>query len=75
MPTGEVYSSLWSESLGNIREEKLKQLLYREFTERGVWLGTRSKVEPCKDCVNRDLCPSISDYELVIGRHDLCHMR
>jgi len=75
MPTGEVYSSLWSEPLGNIKEEKLKQLLYREFTERDVWLGTRSKVEPCKGCVNRDLCPSISNYELAIGRNNLCHIR
>lgn len=75
MPTGEVYSSLWSEPLGNIKEATLKQLLYSEFTERSVWLGTRSKVEPCKDCVNRDLCPSISNYELAIGRNNLCHIR
>lgn len=75
MPTGEVYSSLWSEPLGNIKEEKLKQLLYCEFTERDVWLGTRSKVEPCKGCVNRDLCPSTSNYELALGRNNLCHIR
>lgn len=74
MPTGEVYSSLWSEPLGNIKEEMLKQLLYREFTERDVWLGTRSKVEPCKGCVNRDLCPSTSNYELALGRNNLCHI-
>lgn len=75
MPTGEVYSSLWSEPLGNIKEAKLKQMLYREFSERSVWLGIRSKVEPCKDCVNRDLCPSISNYELAIGRNNLCHIQ
>ncbi len=32
----------------------------------------RQDVEPCKDCVFNSLCPPISNYEHVMGKHDLC---
>lgn len=54
--------------LGNIQDSSLKELLYKEITEGNAWLRIRGNEKPCNQCVNRDLCPSISNYELVIGK-------
>jgi hypothetical protein len=39
-----------------------------------AWLRIRGNEKPCNQCVNRDLCPSISNYELVIGKNNLCNI-
>lgn len=74
MPDGEVYSSMASSSLGNLREDSLNDLIFREFSTKKGWLLKRDK-EPCLNCVYRYLCPSPSNYELVMGRLNLCHIK
>lgn len=73
-PSGEVYANVNNVALGNILDESLKELIYKELTERDIWLRVRSNETPCKQCINKDLCPSISNYELVIGRGNLCNI-
>lgn len=67
-PSGEVYANVNCSVLGNIQDSSLKELLYKEITEGNAWLRIRGNEKPCNQCVNRDLCPSISNYELVIGK-------
>lgn len=74
-PTGEVFANVNCPALGNIQESSLKELVYKELTEQDVWLRVRSKEKPCKQCINKDLCPSISNYELVIGKNNLCNIQ
>lgn len=74
-PSGEVFANVNCSALGNIQESSLKELVYRELTEQNVWLRVRSKETPCKQCINKDLCPSISNYELVIGKNNLCNVQ
>ncbi|MGL4325938.1 MAG: TIGR04150 pseudo-rSAM protein [Tannerellaceae bacterium] len=71
-PSGMVFSNVNCTSLGNIKHSSIKELVYKELTDRDTWLKVRGKVEPCKDCINKELCPSISNYELVIGKNNLC---
>ena len=73
-PRGDIYPNLNGHPLGNIQEMTLKEAVYKEISEGEYWLKTRHEVEPCRNCVNRDLCPSISNYELVTGKMDLCHI-
>ena len=61
--------------IGNIQKSSLKELVYKELTELETWLKVRSKETPCKQCINKDLCPSISNYELVIGKNNLCNIQ
>lgn len=73
-PSGEVYANVNCSVLGNIQDSSLKELLYKEITEGNAWLRIRGNEKPCNQCVNRDLCPSISNYELVIGKNNLCNI-
>ena len=70
-PSGEVYANVNYPALGNIQNSSLKELVYKELTEGNAWLKVRSNEKPCNQCINKSLCPSISNYELVIGRYNL----
>lgn len=74
MSDGEVYSNMVSSSLGNLKEDSLNGLIFKEFSTKNSWLLKRDK-EPCSDCVYRYLCPSPSNYELVMGRFNLCNIK
>lgn len=62
------------ESIGD-SEEKISELVFKEMKNGKAWFLTRDKVSPCKDCLFRYLCPSPSNYELVIGKPNLCHVK
>lgn len=74
-PSGEVYSNVNFPSLGNIQNMSLKELVYKELTEGYSWLKVRGNETPCSQCINKHLCPPISNYELVIGRNNLCKVK
>lgn len=76
MPDGETYANMNYDSLGNAFGDVLSinQLIYREMSNGKAWLRLRNDM-PCKNCVNRYLCPSISNYELAIGKSNLCHIK
>lgn len=69
---GIVYANVNDKPLGTI-DESPHNLVYRELTERKSWLGIRDK-KPCCDCVYQWLCPSPSNYEMVMDKFNLCHI-
>lgn len=69
---GNVYANVNDKPLGAI-DESPHNLVYRELTERKSWLGIRDK-KPCCDCVYQWLCPSPSNYEMVMDKFNLCHI-
>lgn len=71
MPSGDVYSNLNFPVLGNLCQHSLKELVYKELSESKAWLRVRNE-KPCKDCMNKCLCPSISNYEIVLNRENMC---
>jgi len=73
-PSGNVYANMNQAPLGNILTRPLKELVYNELYNSSAWLKVRDQ-EPCVHCVNKLLCPSISNYELVIDLPNLCHIR
>ena len=71
---GQVYGNMNFAPVGNIRNVNLKDMVAKLIVEKqSPWLLKRD-VEPCKHCVNRYLCPSISNYELAMNRYNLCHV-
>jgi len=72
-PNGHIYSNVNIPPLGNISEQ-IYELIYKELDGQRAWLLTRDAVEPCKDCVYKYLCPSISNYEYACGKFNLCYM-
>lgn len=73
MPDGQVFADVNKSPLGKITDSPYS-LTYKEFTEKKSWFRIRNQA-PCNDCVYQWLCPSPSNYETVIGRPNLCHVK
>jgi pseudo-rSAM protein len=73
MPDGMVYANVYYSPLGSINHSPYS-IVYKEFTEGQSWFRFRDQ-EPCSDCMYQWLCPSPSNYEMVMGRPNLCHIR
>jgi pseudo-rSAM protein len=74
MANGDVYANVNMLPLGNIKETSLPVLLTKELIEGNSWLRIRNQ-KPCSDCLYQWFCPSPSNYESVMGKHNLCHVK
>lgn len=73
MTDRKVYANVNHEAIGCV-EDTPQSIVYHEITEGRSWLRVRDR-KPCCDCVFQWLCPSPSNYELVIGKNNLCHVK
>lgn len=73
MPNGDVYGNINKPSIGHIGDS-IHNLLKTEFDRKDSWFYTREQ-KPCTDCIYQWLCPSPSNYEDIIGKHNLCHIK
>jgi len=73
LPDGNVYADVNQAPLGTI-DDTTYSIVYKEFTEGKSWLRIRD-FAPCKGCIYQWLCPSPSNYEIAIGRFNLCHVK
>ena len=72
MNEGDVYLNLFEEKIGNIYEDNDIISLLSNTKSMNSWYLTRDKVQPCKHCVYKYLCPSISNYEFILKKMNLC---
>lgn len=70
---GKVYANINHKPIGTIKDD-IRYLVYKEMCEGTSWRRVRD-MEPCSNCVFQWLCPSPSNYELVIGKSNLCHIK
>ena len=70
---GKVYADVNQTHLGTIADTAYS-IVYKEFTEGTSWFRIRD-FKPCKDCIYQWLCPSPSNYETIIGKPNLCHVK
>lgn len=71
MPNGDVFSNVNHPPIGDIYTSSIFDLVRKEIFEGKSWLRIRNQA-PCNKCVYQWLCPSPSDYEIAIGRPNLC---
>lgn len=71
-PDGGVYSNVNLPKIGNIKHNSLYEVVYQELFRGRSWRLSRKRVKPCNGCVFEALCPPLSNYELVLGRNNLC---
>jgi len=74
MPNGDAYANLSHPPLGNIYTNNIYEIVHKEVEEGKSWFRIRNQA-PCNDCVYQWLCPSPSNYEIQIGRFNLCHVK
>lgn len=71
---GGLFSNLNNNKIGNINENTLYDAVYYEMGNGKNWWKLRTNVLPCKKCLFNLLCPPISNYEINIGKYDLCNL-
>ena len=74
MPNGDVYANLHHPVIGNIYENNIYEIIQKEIDEGVSWFRIRNQ-HPCSECVYQWICPSPSDYEIVLNRPNLCHLK
>lgn len=74
LPDGAVYANLNTKKLGNISENTIQEIIYKELKDGESWLRVRNQ-EPCSSCVYQWLCPSPSNYEFILGKSNLCYLK
>lgn len=73
MPNGDTYANVNHSILGNIYIHSIYEIIQKEIDEGGSWFRVRNQA-PCHSCVYQWLCPPPSDYEITVGRSNLCHV-
>lgn len=74
LPNGNILPNINSMPIGNIKNG-IKSAIYEEMVNGIYWKKTRNSISPCKQCLYRDLCPPISNYEIIMDKMDLCHIK
>lgn len=74
MPNGDVYANLNHPTLGNINMHSIHEIVDKEIKEGLSWFRIRNQA-PCNECIYQWLCPSPSNYEISIGKPNLCHVK
>jgi pseudo-rSAM protein len=74
LQNGDVLTNLNKKKIGNIKTSKINDIVYNELVAGKAWRLLRQNIVPCKSCLLCNVCPPVSNYELTIGRNDLCQV-
>jgi len=74
LESGNVYANVNKSLLGNVSRDRLLDVVNNEMRTNTAWRQVRNG-EPCKKCNYQFICPSPSNYEIVIGKPNLCHIK
>lgn len=72
LSNGDVYANVHYPAIGNIAIHTIHEIIYKEMNEGISWLRIRDQY-PCNNCIYQWLCPSPSNYEILLDRPNLCH--
>lgn len=75
LPDAEVYSNINTSSLGSLSINSLHEIISKEQKRKEGWFRLRSKVSPCNECIYCSLCPSLTNYEISVGKNNLCNIK
>ena len=72
MSNGDIYANVNYPILGNIHTHSIYEIISKELEEGRSWLRIRNQA-PCNTCLYQWFSPS--NYEIAIGRPNLCHVK
>lgn len=70
---GKVYANVNNEPIGDIKKD-IEKILAKELETGTSWRRTRYEIKPCSQCRFKLICPSPSNYEIAMGKNNLCHV-
>lgn len=71
---GNIYANIYHPSLGNIQTHSIYEIISKEIQEGKSWFRIRNQ-DPCSSCIYQWHCPSPSNFEIMIGQPNLCHVK
>lgn len=71
MPNGKVYANLLGQSIGDLTTT-VYNLIQAELSQNTSWRRTRDHLAYCHSCLFRYLCPSPTQYEVLMGENCIC---
>jgi len=74
-PNRRIYANVNAPSLGILKRDSIYEVLIKEMSHNRSWRKIRKNVLPCKSCTFESLCPPLSNYNEVIKRNNLCHIK
>ena len=74
LPDGTIKANMNAPTLGNIKSDSLMSMIFKEMVENTAWRKVRES-QPCSECIYQYICPAPSNYEIAIGRPNLCHIK
>ena len=69
---GTVYSNLNFDQLGNIYDNSMLKMIFKEVNQVKSWSFLRKDISPCNNCLYKNLCPPISNLELYMKKFNFC---
>ena len=73
LPDGLVFSNVNKPPVGYMQDSPY-DLIKNELHKNYAWRVIRDQ-EPCSECVYQWLCPSPGQYELILGKNNLCTIK
>lgn len=73
-PDETVKANLNTPAIGNIKTDSILSLIYKEMLDNTSWRKVRD-IHPCNECCYQFICPPPSNYEIAIGKPNLCHIK
>jgi pseudo-rSAM protein len=71
---GSVKANMNVAILGNIYKNSILEIIEKELIKNTAWRIVRT-LKPCNQCLYQYLCPPPSNYETIIGKPNLCHVK
>lgn len=71
---GSVRANANTPIIGSFPESNVLEIIYRELLVNTAWRKIRDG-EICSNCNYNYLCPSPSNYELIIAKENLCNIK
>lgn len=53
-------------------EINLKQIIFDSLCKSNDWFLIRKNVKPCKSCLYKNICPPITENEILLKKYNLC---
>jgi pseudo-rSAM protein len=70
---GDVFTDVNQKATGNIYQNSISELIWKELETGKSWLRIRKQQKPCNKCIFREFCPPTSNIEMALRKNDLCY--
>ena len=72
MPNGIIVANNNHKPIGSVKDS-INDIIVNEIKNGESWFLLRDQ-QPCNECLYQRLCPSLSNYEIILNKPNLCNI-